>query len=253
MLRALVLCAAVPALAHADHDHGAHVSHSGATEIAASVSLVAARYHNQFFLGDYQGITPAVRYSRGTVSLGANASLYRLTSNGAVKYGPGDVVVDGQVQLAGGHPASTGVALAMSLPTGSQRDGLGMGHVMAMPSVWGVYMFERTTLIGMVGYGRALGGGEHSHHTRNGALVDPMNLSEITWSAQADVTLARALGVGARVIGGVPVGEDGENRVIGGVRAVWTEGRVSTNAEVQVGIDGEPFEVRGLLGTTLRL
>lgn len=253
VLRAVVLVAALPAIARADHDHGAHVSHSGATELSATVSLVAARYHNEFFIGDYQGITPAMRYSRGTISIGANASLYRLSSNGAVKYGPGDVVADGQLQLVGGHPASAGVALAVSFPTGSQRDGLGMGHVMAMPSAWGVYMFDRVTLIGSFGYGRAIGGGEHSHHTRSGALVDPMNLSELTWSAQGDVSLARALTVGARAMGGIPVGEDGVNRVIGGLRAAWSEGRVTTTAEVQVGLDGEPFEVRGLLATALRL
>jgi hypothetical protein len=250
---AFVAVLAIPAIAAADHDHGAHVSHSGATEMSASVSIVAARYHNEFFLGDYQGITPAARYSRGRMSVGANASLYRLTSNGAVKYGPGDVVLDGQLQLVGGHPASAGVALAVSLPTGSQRDGLGMGHVMAMPSAWGAYMFERVMLIASFGYGRALGAGAHAHHTRSGALVDPMNFSELTWSAQADVSLARALTVGARALGGVPVGEDGDNRIIAGVRAVWTEGRVTTSAEMQLGVDGEPFEVRGVLATALRL
>ncbi len=255
MLRALAFGAAATAAqaAHADHDHGAHVSHGGATEVSASVSVVAARYHNEFFLGDYQGITPAVRYTRGIVSVGANASLYRLTSNGAVNYGPGDVVVDGQMQLVGGHPASAGVALAVSLPTGSQRDGLGMGHVMTMPSAWGMYMFDRVTVIGSFGYGRAIGGGAHSHHTTGGALVDPMNLSELTWSAQGDLSLARALTVGARVMGGVPIGEDGDNRVVGGVRAVWTEGRVTTSAEMQIGFAGEPFEVRGLIATALRL
>jgi len=108
-------------------------------------------------------------------------------------------------------------------------------------------------LIGSFGYGRGIGGGEHSHHTRSGALVDPMNISELTWSAQADLSLARALSVGARVMGGVPVGEDGDNRVVGGVRAMWTEGRVTTSAEMQLGFDGQPFEVRGLLATSLRL
>ena len=51
----------------------------------------------------------------------------------------------------------------------------------------------------------------------------------------------------------MPVGEDGANRVVGGVRAVWTEGRVTTTAEMQLGFAGEPFEVRGLLATALRL
>lgn len=217
------------------------------------MSVVAARYHNQFFLGDYQGVTPAARYSRGKLSVGANASLYRLTSNGAINYGLGDVVTDGQLQLAGGHPASAGIALAVSLPTGSQREGLGMGHAMVMPSAWGVYMTDHVTYVGSFGYGRALGGGAHAHHSSGGSLVDPMNISELTWSAQADLSLARALTAGVRAIGGIPVGEDGDNRIVGGVRAVWTEGRVTTSAEMQLGFDGEPFEVRGLLATSLKL
>ena len=251
ILVALSLCLASPAFA--DHDHGAHVSHDGGAAIEAKVSLVAARYSTTSYLGDYQGITPALRYSRGIASVGANASLYRLTKNGEDYFGFGDVVVDGQVQLAGGHPASTGVALAVSLPSGSQRDGLGMGHVMLMPSAWGVYMFDRVTLIGSVGYGRALGGDAHAHHSTGGAIVDPMNMSELTWSAQADVSLARVLTAGVRAMGGIPVGEDGENRVVGGVRVEWREGRVTTSAELQGGFDGDPFEVRGVLATALRL
>lgn len=221
--------------------------------MSASVSIVAARYHNDFFLGDYQGITPAVRYSRGRLAAGANASLYRLASNGATHHGPGDVVLDGQLLLAREHPVHAGLTLAVSLPTGSQRDGLGMGHVMAMPSAWGMYMFERTMLIGSFGYGRAIGGGAHAHHSSGGALVDPMNISELTWSAEAQRVLARALAVGVRGMGGIPVGEDGENRIIGGVRALWTEGRVTTSAEMQLGFDGQPFEVRGVLATSVRL
>jgi hypothetical protein len=222
-------------------------------EVSASVSIVAARYHNEFFLGDYQGITPAARYSHGRISAGANASLYRLTSNGATTYGPGDVVLDGQLLLAAEHPVHAGIALAASLPTGSHRNGLGMGHVMAMPSAWGMYMFDRAMLIGSFGYGRALGGGEHAHHTTGGALVDPMNISELTWSAELQYMLARALTLGVRGMGGIPVGEGGTNRVVGGVRALWTEGRVTTSAEVQLGFDGDPFEVRGVLATSLRL
>jgi hypothetical protein len=252
VLRAVALCTFAPAIALADHDHGAHVSHGGASELSAKVSLVAAKYENASFLGDYQGVTPAIRYGRGRWSAGANASLYRLTRNGEVKYGPGDVVVDGQVQIVGGHPASAGVALAVSLPTGSRQGGLGMGHVMAMPSLWGVYMLDRVTFVGMFGYGRALGDGDHSHHA-SGAIVDPMNVSELTWSAQGDLSIARTLTIGARLMGGVPVGEDGDNRVVGGVRTVWTEGRVTTSAEVQIGFDGDPFDVRGVLATALRL
>jgi hypothetical protein len=73
----------------------------------------------------------------------------------------------------------------------------------------------------------------------------------VTWTASGDIALARVLRAGARVSGAVPTG-DGSTRVIGGVRVLWTEGRVDTAFEMQAGVAGDPFSVRGVFETALR-
>jgi hypothetical protein len=86
-------------------------------------------------------------------------------------------------------------------------------------------------------------------------LVDPMNMSELTWSASSDLaivhTRTRAITAGARLSGAVPVGESGATRVVGGVRVAWTAGKVATGLEVQAALVGDPFTVRGVLQTSV--
>ena len=128
-----------------------------------------------------------------------------------------------------------------------------MGHVMVMPALWGSWSAGDLTLAGSGGYGRALGAstsGGHAHGT--GPIVDPMNVSELTWSAAGELAVARDLRLGGRLGGAIALGDSGVNRTIGAARAVWTIGRVDTSAEVQIGITGDPFRVRGLVETTLR-
>ena len=79
-----------------------------------------------------------------------------------------------------------------------------------------------------------------------------MNLSELTWSAGGDLAVARALQLGARISGGIALEDGGVHRTIGAFRAVWIAGRVNTSAEVQVGIAGDPFRVRGVVETAVR-
>jgi hypothetical protein len=45
---------------------------------------------------------------------------------------------------------------------------------------------------------------------------------------------------------------EGVERVIGALRVAWGEGRVDTAIEVQAGLAGDPFTVRGVLQTSLR-
>jgi hypothetical protein len=80
-----------------------------------------------------------------------------------------------------------------------------------------------------------------------------MNMSEITWGGGGDVAVADDVRVGARVSGGVPVGAlPGHERVEGAVRVAWGKGRVDTAAELQAGLVGDPFTVRGVVSTALR-
>ncbi|HEY0192711.1 MAG TPA: hypothetical protein VGC42_16440, partial [Kofleriaceae bacterium] len=73
----------------------------------------------------------------------------------------------------------------------------------------------------------------------------------VAWSAGADVEVGARVHVGGHLLGGVPIGT-GVNRVIGGGRVGWGTRRVSTGFELQAGLAGDPFSVRGVLETALR-
>ncbi len=84
-------------------------------------------------------------------------------------------------------------------------------------------------------------------------LVEPMNMSEITWSGQGDLAIASGVSAGARVSGGVPVHSlGGITRVIGALGVAWGTRRVETSAELQAGIAGDPFTIRAVFATALR-
>lgn len=231
-----------------DHDsHHDHVDEVTASSFAAGVQLVTARFNTRTYIGDYQGLAPSVAWSKGRLAASANTGLYRLTENGRVVYGIGDLVVTGQITLLQRSSTMLGLAMPISLPTGDDVTGLGMGHVMFMPAVWGSATLGDLDLGASVGYGRALGdtGAPHDHGVW--PLVDPMNMQEVTWTATAELPLGRAIRVSARMNGGVPLDDVGHDRVIGGLRTSWTEGRVETRFELQAGLVGDPFSFRGLL------
>lgn len=243
-----VVVAVVPAVAVADHHHGA-VSSVAQPAFSAGVSLVAAQFDTMEYGGAYQGMVPAVQWTHGRFAATASAGVYRLEKNGLELYGAGDTVVHGQARAIERGGASAGVALALSVPTGDSRQGLGMGHVMAMPAAYVRWGNEAVGIDGSVGYGHAVGG--DGHHVHGGPLIEPMNQQEITFTAGGDVALARRVRAGGRVSGAAPVGS-GTTRVIGGARVRWSDGRVETAFELQAGLAGDPFTVRGVLETALR-
>jgi hypothetical protein len=159
--------------------------------------------------------------------------------------------VQGNVVIVQRGAVRGGVSAAVSAPTGDSLGGLGMGHVMAMPSLWATVARGALTFGVTAGAGHALGGDTRHHEHGSWPLVDPMNLSEVTWSAGADIVLAPQLSVGANTVGAVPIG-DGTMRLASGVRATWTAGRVATGFEVQAGLAGDPFRFRGVVATSVR-
>lgn len=247
---------AAPGIARADH--AGHAGHDMAMsenhqmgELSAGVTLSAAQYDNPLYLGSYQSVAPAVGWMSQRFGAGASLGLYHLTKNGLSLYGMGDAMVMAHAAIVTTDEIQAGVALHMMFPTGSERDGLGMGHTMAMPSAWATWRADAVSLKASAGYGRALvsiSGGAHDHGPS--PLVDPMNMQELTWDAGADVTLMQRLRVGGGVRGALPIGS-GSNRVIGAGRVGWGTARVSTGLELQVGIDGDPFTVRGVVDTAL--
>jgi len=140
---------------------------------------------------------------------------------------------------------------AISAPTGSDMMGFGMGHPMVMPAAYGAWTDHVVTASVSFGYSRALASGAHAHGMA--PLVEPMNMSELTWSAGADVAILAGVRAGARLSGGVPVDVAvGNDRVVGALRVAWGEGRVDTAAELQAGLSGDPFNIRGVVSTALR-
>jgi hypothetical protein len=128
-----------------------------------------------------------------------------------------------------------------------------MGHVMLMGHGWGAALLGRTTVRGLIGYGRALGGAaEHAHHG-GGAwpLVDPMTVSELIGAAGIERSLTRTLSAGARTGLALPL-EAGETRVTLTARVAWSRGRYRTAAELGAGLAGEPFDLRGVITTSAR-
>jgi hypothetical protein len=239
-------------VAFADHEMAMSENHQGASELSVGISAQAARFDNAYAVGSYQGLTPSLGWMRGRFGAAATVGLYHLTENGREVQGLGDVMAAGHATVVTTEALDAGVALHVMLPTGSEAGDLGMGHVMAMPSVWGTWRAHALTIMASGGYGRAvtsLGGGHHDHGTL--PLVDPMNMQELTWSAGADLALGGGVRVGGRSLGGIPVGM-GLTRVTGGGRVAWATSRVSTAFELQLGVVGDPFTVRGVVETSLR-
>jgi hypothetical protein len=239
--------------ARAEHDHSAMMMEHGdddASEVSASVSLEAANYDNGDFVGSYQGVMPQLGWTHGRFGANAMIGLYHVEENGLAVNGVGDAMFSGHVTAWRSDSVQTGVSMHVMVPTGSEMQGLGMGHVMFMPSTWGNWHQDNLTVSASAGYSRAatsLGGG----HQHGGPLVDPMSLQELTWSAGGDLAVGAGVHVGARMLGGMAIGA-GRDRVIGGSRVGWGTDRVSTGVELQLGLVGDPFSVRGVVDTALR-
>ncbi|TMQ09101.1 MAG: hypothetical protein E6J90_38725 [Deltaproteobacteria bacterium] len=251
-IAALVGALVPPVAARADHDTAMSEGHHGeASEVSVGLSVEAAAIDSTFYVGSYQGVTPSLGWMRGRFGAGAAISLYHLSENGRGLYGRGDLMLAGHAAVITTDAVHAGVALHVMAPTGSELDGLGMGHVMVMPSVSASWRAAPLTFAASGGYGRALVGlgGQHDHGPM--PLVDPMNLQELTWGASADVDLGHGLQVGGRMLGAVPLGS-GLTRVIAGGRVAWGTPRFSTGFEAQVGLAGDPFTIRGVLDTALR-
>jgi hypothetical protein len=231
------------------HEDGEPASSS----LAAGVTFVAASYQTMDYGGDYQGVVPSASWALGRFSVGASWAYYRLFENGAHQRGVGDAVVHGHAALLVRDDVQAGVMLAASAPTGDDVVGLGMGHVMLMPAGWGAWRFARVVVTGSFGYSRALVDASSHHDHGAWPLVEPMNMSELTWSGGGELALGAGVRAGVRLSGGVPIGAlPGHERVVGTLRAAWGQRRVETAAELQAGLAGDPFTVRGVLSAALR-
>ncbi|HEY4056194.1 MAG TPA: hypothetical protein VGM39_06270 [Kofleriaceae bacterium] len=270
--RTFIIAALLTSPAWADEHHHEHMHHhhSGAHELLGtmhvhdafvmSLSVLAADYTSPLFEGDYQGGIVGAWYSRGRFGGGASIGAYEINKNGRDVTGVGDLMLHGHVTAYEQGDVKLGAMLMVSLPTGNDVDGIGMGHVMLMPEAWITYAPGPFALAASAGYARMQGGA--AAHAEHGApmwpLVDPMYAQEITFGGTAMYSLTHQLGVGVRGAGAVPVGADtvpvgdSDLRLSVGGRAVWIAGPVTTTFEVMGGVAGDPFGLRGVLETALR-
>ena len=250
----LVLVASVATRARADH-HGMAMADAPeqVSSFGASVALVVASFDTMDYVGDYQGVVSSLHWSYGRFATSATVPLYRLAENGAAFYGIGDVAVAGQVALVATGAAHLGATAMVSAPTGNGSDGLGMGHAMAMPALYGAWFTPVVAITASFGYSRAVASIPNGHDHGVWPLVDPMNMSELTWGVSADHPLTSELRVGLRASGGLPIGSlPGHTRVIGALHVVFGRGRIQTGVQIQAGFAGDPFTLRGVVETALR-
>jgi hypothetical protein len=257
---AIAVLAWAPRAAVAQHDHGdgSH-AHRGEHEaprsiFSAAVGVLAASYDSMLYDGDYEGLAVSGRWSRGRFAAALGLTGYRLQKNGKTVSGLGDLMLHGHAALFSAGAVTAGAVAMIMAPTGDDRAGLGMGHVMLMPGAWLQWVPGPVAFAASAGYARGLGGESvHAEHGGGGAwpLVDPMSFSEIAFDASGMVALARPLRAGLLLAGAVPI-EGGTSRLATGVRAAWTWGRVETAVQVLGGVIGAPFDVRGLLEAAVR-
>jgi len=263
--RLVVLACLVPGLvvaarsAHAQHEHhhgsgqtpahDPHAHHDG--DVEAGVAVEGAALEG----GSFQGIAPTLAWTPGRFGARVVVPAYHLEHGGDDAVGLGDVIVTGHLRVLGGEGWATGVIVAAGLPTGDADDGLGMGHVMVMPSAFLAAQRGRGSLTAHLGAGKSLGEpGEHAHAMHGaapGSLVAPMNAFELGGSLRAGLQVARALGVHATGGIAVPVG-DGETRATGGGGARWRVRDADVGIEVHLPLIGDPFRVRAVADLAYR-
>lgn len=250
----LLVALAAPTVARADHDHMAMTEpHDGGSTFGAGVTLVAASFSTMYYDGDYEGLVPSASWASGRFGAGASMPVYRLLENGLATYGPGDLVVHGQAALVATPTVQAGAMLGASAPTGNEYNGLGMGHYMVMPAAYTAWRIDRVVLTGSFGYSRALVHASANHDHGMWPLVEPMNMSELTWSGSGELAVGSGVHAGARLSGGVPIGVlPGHERVVAAARVAWSAGRYDTAVELQAGLVGDPFTLRGVVSTALR-
>jgi len=250
---ACVLLASAPAFAQHDHAVHEHPQESSGvrSHFMAGAALVAASFDTMLYLGNYQGVLPSAGWMSDRYSLSASGAAYRVYENGAEYYGLGDASLHAAATLLSTSTIDAGAMLMVSFPTGDHVHGLGMGHLMVMPSLTAAWRAARRVRVAATaGYSRGIGGDAHHDHG-TWPLVAPMLLAEVSWSAAADVRVVPTLSAGLRASGGLPAGEGGDARAAVGAQVAWHAGPTETSFELQAGVAGDPFTVRGVVATTL--
>lgn len=217
--------------------------------VRLGVRTTFATYRNPVYAGEYQGYGASASYAHRWFYAELALAGYRIVRNGLADRGLGDLSLDARSTLYRAEAYSFGVELAATAPTGDADRGLGMGHTMVMPGLWGGYQYERLQLFVQVAYGRAVGdAGAHAHHAATGPLVNPMNRSELEHALTLSYGFGEHLFVGGRLLGAVPIAAlGGAAREIASLGIGATIAPLQLELELQMPLIGAPFETRSVI------
>ncbi len=192
--------------------------------------------------GAYQAIAPTLAWSRGRYSLRAVVPAYHIERYGYEDTGLGDVILSGHVQLAHGHAWALGVIAAVGVPTGNAGDGLGMGHLMVMPSLFVAVQRGRAAITVHAGLGKSLADAD-DHAGHRSSIVSPMNPFEVGTALRVSLGVTPRLALQAAAGLAVPFG-DGVTRSTASAGTRYRVGATDVGFELHLPIAGDPFRAR---------
>jgi hypothetical protein len=233
-------------VARADHCQPPLDAPGSDVGLSARVSVEAARFEHALYAGSWSGVAAELGGSWDRWQARAWVGAYQLTRGALVDNGIGDAGFELRataLRLEGG--SRVGPTVALTLPTGDAAVGFGMGHPMAMPGLWWSLPGQRIRAGGSLSYARALGDTE-GHHHGPGAIIDPMNTSEVMAAGGLGVTLIEQLRAELTASYAHPLVDPGEARATAGLGLVWTTRVLHVGATVQLPLVGDAFQVRGI-------
>lgn len=254
VFKAVLMAAALwagAATASAQSCHSSSLRPTSGLTYRVALSSVFGTFTRPSVTGEYQGLflTGTVSHPWFTAELAMPG--YRIAQTGSHAYGPGDLAFNarGNVYRSADESITIGPEVAVTFPTGSADDGLGMGHVMLMPGGFVSWQHAGFTLITQLSYGRALGSAsEHAQHGGAWPIVNPMNRSELAHSVGFSALVHANLRVTGRLIGAVTLGNhSGSAREIVAPGLQLVMGAFDFALEQQLPVVGAPFVSRTLM------
>jgi hypothetical protein len=197
--------------------------------------------------GDYQGLSLSTSWHYQWASAALTLPVYRLRLGDNDVLGLGDVTLQAHARFVQTSHVEAGLTAAVGLPTGEYRDGLGMGHVMAMAGGFARAELQPVSLLASVLLAKSLGAtaglGAHVEHAL-GRVVNPMSSFELGSMLRASIALGRGVSAYAVALLALPIVDSGVTRLEVGPGARLALGALWLNAEIQFGLAGDPFGVR---------
>lgn len=247
---ALSICAGFHGSAQAQSCHAPSLRALEQQSFRATLGSVYASYANARYTGEYQGAHALVAFAHPRLFIDVSVPYYRLVRNGRTVHGVGDVATDVRVSALEWpeHGVSVGPELSATLPTGSRKRDLGMGHLMLMPGLFMLIVNHDLTVMVQLAYGRALDAGHGHTHAGVQPIVNPMNRSEIEHAIAASFALNPMVRVSSRLMGAVPIADsDGAAREVFAAGAQLVLGPTDLALEQHLPLTGDPFTAKTVL------